>query len=129
MKTTNSIESKTTKQPRLAQRNGEQSSLQNKRPRSCVETEISSAPKKLLLTRDMAAERLGCHWQTLLYREKCGDLTGIKIGRRKFYSLEEVERLMRYKPVRSKPHWTRCPVNVISFPKPTLWQRIKALFV
>ena len=113
MKTTNSTESNTTRQLEHGLRSGEQ----------------SSGPKKLLLTREMAAERLGCHWQTVIYREKCGDLTGIKIGRRKFYSLEEVERLIRYKPVRSKPHWTRRPVNVISFPKPTLWQRIKSLFV
>jgi hypothetical protein len=77
----------------------------------------------------MAAERLGCHWQTVIYREKKGDLTGIKIGGRKYYALEEVERLIRSNPVVSKPHWSKRPLNVINSPKPTLWQRIKALFV
>jgi hypothetical protein len=77
----------------------------------------------------MAAERLGCHWQTLLYREKAGRFTSIKIGKRKYYLLEEIEQAKRYRPVHNKPHWSRRPTNVIVFPRPTIWQRIKALFV
>jgi hypothetical protein len=91
----------------------------------------------------MAAERLGCHWQTVIYREKKGDLTGLKIGGRKYYALEEVEKLIRSNPVVSKPHWTRlkktaclpesnltqAQMNRIALARPTLWQRIKSLFV
>lgn len=125
MKTTNSIVSRTAKQPRLAQKSGEPNSLQSKRPKSCVETEISSGPKKLLLTREMAAERLGCHWQTVIYREKKGDLTGIRIGRRKYYNLEQVEKLIRSNPVHSKPHWSKRTTQTNTPTKPTLWNRIK----
>ena len=72
----------------------------------------------------MAAERLGCHWQTVIYREKKGDLTGIRIGRRKYYNLEQVEKLIRSNPVVSKPHWSkRTTTNTPT--KPTLWNRIK----
>ena len=74
----------------------------------------------------MAAERLGCHWQTLVYREKKGDLTGFKIGGRKYYSLEQVEKLIRSNPVVNKPHWSK---RGITQTKPTLWNRIIAFFV
>jgi len=80
----------------------------------------------LLLTRQMAAERLKCHWQTLLYREKKGDLTGIKINGRKYYALEEVEKLIRSNPVINKPHYSKRPVIQT---KPTLWNRIKIAIV
>lgn len=78
----------------------------------------------------MAAERLGCHWQTVIYREKKGDLTGIKIANRKFYALEEVEKLLRSKPVRSKPHWSKQQFvpSTIQLEQPeqpvSLWKRI-----
>ena len=78
----------------------------------------------------MAAERLGCHWQTLLYRERRGDLTAIKIAGRKYYSLGEVEQLKRTHPVHSKPHWKkRTKTEVKETAKPTLWNRIIAYFV
>lgn len=73
----------------------------------------------------MAAERLGCHWQTVIYREKKGDLTGIRIGRRKYYSLEQVEKLIRSNPVHSKPHWSKRTTQTNTPTKPTLWNRIK----
>jgi hypothetical protein len=90
--------------------------------------------------------RLNCHWQTLLYRQKKGDLTPIRIGRRKYYAVGEVEQLLKHKPVAHKPHYSKrrtgsgggpgdgCihgSVWVVSEekPKPTLWQRIKSLFV
>lgn len=69
--------------------------------------------------------KLNCHWQTLLYREKKGDIKGIRIGRRKWYAAGEVEQLLKYKPIAHKQHYNkRTPVE-----QPTLWQRIKALFV
>lgn len=74
----------------------------------------------------MAAERLGCHWQTLLYRERKGELTGVKIAGRKFYCLEQVEKLIRSNPVVNKPHWTK---RSVTSAKPTLWNRIIAFFV
>ena len=92
--------------------NGGQSSHLSKPLKSDAKIETGSVPKSskgLLLTREMAAERLGCHWQTVIYREKKGDLTGIKIANRKFYALEEVEKLLRSKPVRNKPHWSKQP--------------------
>lgn len=126
--------------------NGEQSSLQSKKQKYNAKPESGSGPKKLLLTREMAAERLGCHWQTVIYREKKGDLTGLKIGGRKYYALEEVEKLIRSNPVVSKPHWSKRPQRPGGGPgsgmimgcalvshqqptKPTLWNRIIAFFV
>jgi hypothetical protein len=72
----------------------------------------------------MAAARLGCHWQTLLYREKRGQLNPIKIGRRKFYSAGQVDLLKKNNPVHNKPHWTKMPI-VKTKTKQTLWNRIK----
>ena len=69
---------------------------------------------------------MACHWQTLVYREKRGDLTGIKIGGRKYYALEEVEKLIRSNPVINKPHYSKRPVIQT---KPTLWNRIKTAIV
>ena len=76
----------------------------------------------------MAAERLGCHWQTVIYREKKGDLTGVRIGRRKYYSLEQVEKLIRSKPVHNKPHWSK-RTTTSAQTKQTLWNRIKTVIV
>jgi len=61
-----------------------------------------------------------------LYREKKGDLTGIKINGRKYYALEEVEKLIRSNPVINKPHYSKRPVIQT---KPTLWNRIKIAIV
>lgn len=47
----------------------------------------------------------------MLYREKRGELTGIKIDNRKFYVLEEVEELLRSNPVHNKPHWSKRPAG------------------
>lgn len=82
---------------------------------------------------------MACHWQTLVYREKRGDLTGIKIGGRKYYALEQVEKLIRSNPVINKPHYSKRPLTpgggpgsgmiigcaLVSHQKPTLWNRIK----
>jgi hypothetical protein len=75
---------------------------------------------------------LGCHWQTLLYREKRGQLRSIRIGRRKYYAVGEINALLKYNPVHNKPHWSKRfneQYGALVLPKPTLWQRIKALFV
>jgi len=58
----------------------------------------------------------------LLYREKKGELTAVKIGRRKYYSIGEVEQLKRNNPVHNKPHWSKRTTQ-----QPTLWNRIKTL--
>jgi hypothetical protein len=67
-------------------------------------------------------ERLGCHWQTLLYREKRGELNAIKIGRRKYYSAAQIDLVKKHNPVHSKPHWSK---RGITQTKPTLWNWIK----
>jgi hypothetical protein len=74
----------------------------------------------------MAMERLGCHWQTLLYREKRGELNAIKIGRRKYYSAAQIDLVKKNNPVHNKPHWSK---RGITQTKPTLWNRIIAFFV
>lgn len=55
----------------------------------------------------MARRELGCHYQTLLYRERKGQLHPIKIRNRKFYAIGEIKKLKAEAPVKSKPHYTR----------------------
>lgn len=80
--------------------------------------------------------KLNCHWQTLLYRQKKGDLTPIRIGRRKYYAAGEVEQLLKHRPIAHKrPNGAGGSGEITGYQygavveKPTLWQRIKALFV
>ena len=119
--------------PVPALENGEPSNLQSSVQNSSSECATGKPKRKpngsRLLTRDMACKRLGCHWQTLLYREKRGDFTGIKIGKCKYYVAAEIEQVRREKPVTSKPNKRkRRTVTVIQQPtKPTLWTKIKAL--
>ena len=88
---------------------------------------------------------MGCHWQTLLYRERKGQLTGIRIGKRKYYVMAEIDLLKATKPVHNKPNKAKLLASgggpgsgVIIGPaivshqqpkKPTLWNRIIAFFV
>lgn len=83
-----------------------------------------------------AADRLGCHWQTILLREKKGYIKGIKIGGRKYYHLVEIEQMRRDYPVARRGPFggpgSGIPVGpyivspTITFPRPSLWGRIKA---
>ena len=80
-----------------------------------------------MLTPQMACKMLGCHITTLNYRARRGHITPIVIRGMRYFLLEDVESLKRYNPVRTKPHYTK---RVAVRPEtPTLWQRIKALFV
>ena len=142
MKTVNSIDSSTTPRPGHAPRNGAQT-LRRKSASKFVKSTDSGKPEQpkdsLLLTTQMAMERLGCHWQTLLYREKRGELNAIKIGRRKYYSAGQIDLVKKNNPVHSKPHWSKRPQRpgggpgsgmiigcaLVSHQKPTLWNRIK----
>ena len=149
MKTTDCTASNTTQRLVPAPKNGEPISLLNKgqsnwnesRHGKLVKEKISSR----LLTKEAAAKRLGCHWQTLLYREHKGELTGIRIGKRKYYVMDEIDALKITNPVHNKPNKSRRPgrgggpgSGVIIGPamvvhqqpkKPTLWNRIIAFFV
>ena len=75
----------------------------------------------------MACQYLNCHITILYYRIKRGDITPVKIRGMRYLLLEDVIDLKKHNPVRSKPHWSK--VSAVSVAKPTLWQRIKALFV
>ena len=122
------IDSLTRKKPGNAAKNGEPSKAQNNAQSSSSEFATGKPKRKpngsRLLTRDMACKRLGCHWQTLLYREKRGDFTGIKIGRQKYYVAAEIEQVRLSKPVHNKPNKTKQRALTIEQPT-TLWNRIK----
>ncbi len=128
MNQTDYIVSNTTQKHASAARSGEQKPLLNNEQHSSNESKLGRPSKKhsssKLLTREQACARLNCHWQTLIYRQKKGDLTPIRIGRRKYYAAGEVEQLLKKKPVIQKPHYSKR----VSVEQPTLWQRIKALF-
>lgn len=137
MKPTDYTGRNTTQKPALAPESGEPSKARNNAHSSSSESGTGKQKRKpnasRLLTRDMACKRLGCHWQTLLYREKRGDFTGIKIGRCKYYVAAEIEQAHLTKPVHNKPNKAKRHVAVtetIQQPtKPTLWNRIIAFFV
>ena len=134
--------------PVLAPKNGEKTKLQSNEQPNSNESKSGKQRRKpsasRLLTREAACKRLGCHWQTLLYREKRGDFTGIKIGRQKFYVAAEIEQVRREKPVTNKPNKTKRlkrgggpgsgiiigPAMIVHQQptKPTLWNRIIAFF-
>ncbi len=88
--------------------------------------------------------------QTLRYREMRGEITGRRVGRRKLYNLADVERILAENPVASRPYKPRRRKKKVSAPgggagsgyvfgptfgivmpnpKPSLWQRFKALFL
>lgn len=133
MKQTDYTGKNTTQKHVPAPENGVQSNLQSNVQSSSSES-VTGKPKRKpngsrLLTRDMACKQLGCHWQTLLYREKRGDFSSIKIGRCKYYVAAEIEQVRLSKPVTNKPN-KRKHIAVIQQPtKPTLWNRIIAFFV
>ncbi len=96
----------------------------------------SKRQPRLLLSMREAAERLGCHWQTILLREKKGYITGIKIGGRKYFHLVEIEQMRRDYPVaRRGPGGgpgSGIPIGpqyILEPRRPSLWERIKSLFV
>ena len=79
-----------------------------------------------------------------MYRERKGQIQGIKIGKRKYYVAAEIEQVRREKPVHNKPNKRKQRLEsgggpgsgVIIGPamivhqqptKPTLWTKIKAL--
>lgn len=70
----------------------------------------------------MAKAELGCHYQTLLYREGKGQLTPIKIRGRKFYALGEVKQLKAEHPVRPRKNSVR-KIETIQQPA-SLWTKI-----
>ena len=124
------IDSQTRKKGGNAAKTGEPSKAQNNAQSSSSESATGKQRKKpngsRLLTRSAACKRLGCHWQTLLYREKRGDFTGIKIGRCKYYVAAEIEQVRLSKPVHNKPNKTKRQVAVTeTIQQPTLWNRIK----
>jgi hypothetical protein len=76
----------------------------------------------------MVLRRLNCHPATLHYREKRGQLVGIKIAGKKYYHAAEVEQIRKYNPVNPKPHWSK-RTEQVEQPKQSLWSKIKSLFV
>ena len=132
MKTIDSIGSSTTQRHGSVAKTGEQIKLQNSANFSSNVSATGRPPESSLLTKQEACQMLGCHWQTLLYREKSGQIKSIRIGRRKYYAVGEIKALLKRKPIRNKPHYSKRVTqqhNALVLPKPTLWQRIKALFV
>jgi hypothetical protein len=47
----------------------------------------------------------------------------------RYFLLEDIMDLQKYSPVRTKPHWSKRHTEAPAATKPTLWQRIKSLFV
>lgn len=51
---------------------------------------------------------LKCHYQTLLYRERRGEIKAFtRVKNQKFYHKADVLLLKREKPVVPKPHWSK----------------------
>jgi len=103
----------------------------------------TTAPDNGPLNSKEVCKLLKCHYQTLLYREKRGEIRPfLRIKGKKFYHRADVLLLMRVKPVISKPHYTQRrgggpgsgiiigPAIVVQQQpkKPTLWNRIIAFF-
>ena len=127
MNTTDCTEPKTSKLIVNAAKTGAPSSRRNKKRRSLVSYESGEQLEKPMLTAQMACQLLKCHITTLNYRVKRGYITPVVIRGMRYFLLDDVESLKRYNPVRTKPHYTRR--IVVAPATPTLWQRIKALFV
>jgi len=134
--------------------NGEQiSHLNNGRPlQSDTENgarKTEPQKSKKLLDIHSAARLLGCHWQTLLYRERKGQLSSLKINRKKYYYKDELEKLKETRPIATRPHWTRSyrmaakteklhhvdyVKELAEYAKPyrprpkTFWQKLKSIF-
>jgi hypothetical protein len=151
MNATDCTESKILKQQESGGKNGGQKLALSKKPCSSSESKTgesaSEKPKVFWITRLEACAVLECHVQTLHYREKKGEITGRKFGRQKFYDLADVEKMLAENPVASRPYKPRKRKKkspgggpgsghfigptfgtVMPAPKPTLWQRISALF-
>jgi hypothetical protein len=144
MNATDYTESKTPNCTDNARVTGETSLRQSRNRRSTVSIANGEPQEKPLLTSRMACEMLGCHITTLYYRVKRGDLKPVYIHGVRYFLLDDVILLNRHNPIRNKPHWSRrmsgpgggpgdgCIYgSVYVVPektKPTLWQRIKALF-
>lgn len=109
---------------------GVPSSRRSKSKKSIADTVNGEqlAKQQALLSRAMVLRRLNCHPATLHYREKRGQLIGIKIAGKKYYHATEVEQLRKYNPVNSKPHWSK-RTEQVEQPKQSLWSKIKSLFV
>lgn len=68
----------------------------------------SSVPVSGPLNSKEVCKLLGCHYQTLLYRERRGQIKPfLRVGNQKFYHRADVMLLMRDKPVTPKPHHTK----------------------
>lgn len=127
MNATKTTETKTCSSTGNAPKTGAPSSRRNKKQKLPVSYASGELPEKPMLTSKMACKILNCHMTTLNYRVKRGYITPIVIRGMRYFLLEDVESLKRYNPVRTKPHYTRR--IVVAPATPTLWQRIKALFV
>lgn len=115
--------------------------LQNK-SKSAGNKSESSVPVSGPLNSKEACKLLGCHYQTLLYRERRGLIKSLRVGGKKFYHYKDVIAMKRYNPVTPKPHYTKRrgggpgseiiigPAIVVQQQpkKPTLWNRIIAFF-
>ena len=64
-----------------------------------------------------------------MYRERKGQIQGIKIGKRKYYVAAEIEQVRREKPVHNKPNKRKLRALAVTetIEQPTLWTKIKAL--
>jgi hypothetical protein len=56
---------------------------------------------KHISTKDLAT-RWNCHWTTINLRARKGDLTPIKIGRKHYFSLEQVKLLEEVAPIAAR---------------------------
>lgn len=112
------------------QESGVQILRQNKNKKSIASTVNGEqlAKQRQLLSRAMVLKRLNCHPATLHYREKRGQLVGIKIAGKKYYHAAEVEQLRKYNPVHQKPHYSKRIEKQVEQPKQSLWAKIKSLF-
>jgi len=127
MKATDCTEPKTSKHIGDAAKTGAPSSRRRKKQKLPASYASGEQLEKPMVTSKMACKILNCHITTLNYRVKRGYITPIVIRGMRYFLLEDVESLRRYNPVKTKPHYTRRASVVNS--APSLWQRIKALFV
>lgn len=133
MNGTATTEKITMQKPENAPSNGGQKPAQSKRPCNSNGSKTGRPEsEKYWITRQEACAVLECHVQTLDCRERKGEITGWKIGRQKWYSLEDVEKMMEENPVASRPYKPRKRrKKAVAIPPkpPSLWERFKALFL
>lgn len=107
MKGTDCIASQTTHKAGKEQQSGAQRGRRNK-SKNAGSNSASSVPVSGPLNTKEVCRLLGCHYQTLLYREKRGQIKPfLRIKGQKFYHRADVLLLMRDKPVNPKPHYTK----------------------